>query len=428
MIKSLFFIIKLFLIVFTVYWCMDHPGSVIITWEQYKIHISLNALLLGILVLYSLLFLITVGSLKFKVWIDKMKEKYHHKKYGKWKDHLQHMATALVLKDFKEAKRQGDMASALLPKDMLTALMMAMIPEEERSFESVKSLVAINPNHIIALRTQIEEALKKDNLALAESLITQGLKDNTHEPFLLKFRLFLFLLEKQWKDALKLLQQMTNQVYLSRDLSKKIEALIWYYWAQEDQSSQVKYLKAALDADPKCYRAVESLLPLLREKGKTSDLQSYLENAWKKKPNFQLGLAYCETQENSIEQAKLALKLKTLNNTNGLGDVLCLLTHIRAHLWGETHRRLVELKDIKPDFIIPLLKSVVAKTEKQDYATSLDKLVEALVSFSEQTQKKQTMGDTFRGLIFENSSETPPSVSQKNLDILKELMPLFHEV
>ncbi len=428
MIKSIFFVVKFFLIIFVVLWCMDHPGSVFITWENYKIHLSLNFVLFSIVFIYSALFLITMGSIKFRAWLKKIKDNHQQQKQEKWKDHLQHMATALAFKDFKEAKKQGELAFKLFPDDMLTALMMAIIPEEERPFESMKPLLEIDPKHMISIKIQIEDALKQDNLSLAESLVKQGLKEKAEEPFLLRFRLFLYLLEKQWKEALKLLKQMTSEARLPKETLKRIEAMVWYYWGQDDKEHRLKYFKNALDVDPEFYPAVESLLPLLKEKGKTSDLTSYLEGAWKKKPNFQLGLAYCETKESSIDQAKLALKLKNINNTNGIGDILCLLTHIRAHLWGETHRRMVELKNIKPAFIIPIIKSIMAKTEKQDYATSLDKLVEALILFSQQTQKKQTAKDSFKALIFEDAKEKRTSVSQKNLDILKELAPLFNEI
>lgn len=427
MIKATFFVIKLFLVIFAVFWCMDHPGSVLITWEQYKVNVSSNFALFSIVFIYSIFFLITIGFLKIRAWLRRIKENAYQKNQEKWKDHIQQMATFLILKDYKEAKKQGDLAFKIFPNDMLTILMMAMIPGEGRSFGYLDSLLEIDPKHRIAVKIQIDEAIKKDNLSLAESLITQGLKDKADEPFLLRFRLFLYVLEKKWKESLKLLKQLAGNA-LSKDMTKRVEAMIWYYWSLDDKEHRMKYLKNAIDVDPEFYPAVEMLLPLLREKGKTGDLQSYLEGAWKKKPNFQLGLAYCETQEKTIDQAKLALKLKALNNTNGLGDVLCLITHIRAHLWGETHRRMVELKGTRPAFIVPLLQSIVAKTEKQDYAASLNKLIEALISFSQQTEKKQSMGDSFRALIFEDPKEKKSSVSQKNLDILKELAPLFNEV
>jgi HemY protein len=362
------------------FWYMQDPGYVQITWLGYEVRLSvIVALLVHLFVVLS--FLVSKYIL---TWIAELPFMYFSflkkSRESRAKNEMVQMLTSFEAENLNEALTHQKKAASFLEADPFFLWFSGNAFEKaSKPLEAEKCFMDLIKNPLttfLGIKGQIRAAIHRNDLKLAYTLLDKAEKLLPTSPWILKHLLVITRELKDYKKAEELVLRLEDLGYFPPDKSKKQVAYLQYLEALEigaSLSQKEALLRQAHGLDPSLLEAAESLASLLSDKGNKSDALCVIETTWNLMPTPALGNLYIKLSapHGDVEAYQIANQLVKQKAKSPVG--LLFLSHmaLKARLWGEAKVHLKELLKINPQIEVYQLLAILELEENQNISAAL---------------------------------------------------------
>lgn len=356
MLRTLFFIVKLAVVVLVAVWLANRPGDVVLQWFGYRIETSV-----GILLLVALLIGVVIALL-YRWWgllrsAPRKIGKVHQESRARrgYKALTQGMV-AVAAGDAEEAQRWARKADGLLDQPPLTMLLSAQAAQLDGDDKAAKryfeAMLERDETRFLGLRGLLMQALrdKDDTAALNYARQAYALRPKT--PWVLDM---LFDLSERNGDLIAAEQALREATRLKQlppaDSSRK-RALLLVEQAQAaagngDRDAALRLAKQAHKLSADLVPATLLQAELMIDAGRGRDAARLLEKAWPAKPHPDLAAAYRRArsqagERDSIEMLKAVERLVAAVPSHTESRLALAEAALDAKLWGEARRYLAD--------------------------------------------------------------------------------------
>jgi HemY protein len=354
--RTVWFFIKLGLVVAAAVWLANRPGHVSITWLGYNIDLAVGTALAVLVVFILLLYLI------WRLWhiVRRAPNDFvlfrRNRRQAKGFKALTKGLVAVAAGDAAEAKRLARTAHGLLDHSPLTLLLAAQAAQMEgdehaagRYFEAL----AKNPEaSLLGLRGLTTAALKRGDEAAALTHAEAALQSHAHAEWAAETAHRLQVkLGKPAEESLKALVRagaMTAKEGQHRRailLAERARLHLLPETESADHDAGLRSAREALKLDSGLIPARLILANLLLRMGKKREATRLIEQDWDSNPHPLLARAYIEAEPGERPQDRMKrLERLQRQNPNHIETHRALgMAALAAGLWGEARRHLEKL-------------------------------------------------------------------------------------
>lgn len=304
-------------------WLADHPGSVTIDFQAYRIDTSFAALTLGA----ALLALIAAASVALYGWLRRDMPIFGSneviKRQRRGFKMLNQSLVALSAGDHKLARRLVEQAEVLLPPQPMVHLIAAEAAtrggDHKAAAKRYAALEETEDGRLLGLRGLVGEARRTGQENEALRLARVAFEENRKSPWVLKTLFALEVNAGNWRDAEAALAKVGKENLMEADQLARHCGALAYAEATEDKlkgekAAARKKLKKAISIRPDFMPAVVALARLELAEGSVRAASKIITDAWAKGPHPSLASAYKELD--TAESAQDWLKrVRTLTKT-----------------------------------------------------------------------------------------------------------------
>lgn len=339
--RHLLAFIVILTLVAILYWLAEHPGELILQWQDYYVESSmfgLVALALGIVfttyIVIALIHVVTQAP-------DDVRQRVRRKREQKGLMALGESMAALALQDIEKAQYMAARSRALLDNHPTTLLLAAQVANRKGSFKErkrlFKELQQHEPMRAVAAQGLWQMAIQDSEWPTAINNAEIALKHSPNK-FLLKQLYGLYLRQRQWADADRVLRKFGKKAGIGGSTRKHLKAVYYYVKSQHSDSmeSRDQALQQSVKTSPSFLPAVTAHVRRLLELGDKRGASKLIRQAWKEQPHPALKPLWLEALADLDEKKRMA-QCETLAKQQAP-------EHIAAALW------LTELAIVKSDF------------------------------------------------------------------------------
>lgn len=323
-------------------WVAENPGTVTMTWFDYRIDTSLAFILLATLLTAAALTGLYILFHRVFHAPDALTRRKKARLQEKGLEELTHSIVALAAADTKAAETHTRKAEKLLGRTPLTLLLSAQVArtqgDDARTQLLLEQMLEHKETEYLAARYLSESANKQQHLPKARDMAQRAhaLKPQGLEPLLsLHIRL------KEWQQAANAVSKALRKGRITRAQLHRYKGIIFLQHAIDlmEQGQD----EAALATARQAVKQLPSFLPatLILSRAYLTTQQhakatSLLLAAWKKQPHLLLA----EQFRNAIapltkeKQLKLARKFAKTHPDTYASHILLAQTHISAADWA----------------------------------------------------------------------------------------------
>mgnify|MGYP000206349626 CR=1 FL=1 len=339
-------------------WMADHPGRVIIEWQQTELRTSFAVLA----VLMALLIILCLLAQRLWHWLTKdapfagPNRTLNRQRRGL--DAMNQAVLALARGDGDQAEKHLKQARLLLPPQPMTHILEAQnaqrLGDKSKAEAAFKSLAASDDTRFIGMRGLISEALNQGRYQTALPLLAEAVKIEPTNQWALKTQFEVWLKTGHWREALAQLPVLEKQKVFGGDELATLKQHLNMQVGHEDMQAQDfkaarQHYKAALKTDEGFVPAIIHLAGLELREDKKSAANKLMLEAWKKAPHPEISNFYGDMVQNERPNERLK-RIKSLTDKNPNHPLSRLLM-------AEAHH-----KAQHPDEALSLLDDVVAET------------------------------------------------------------------
>jgi HemY protein len=320
MLRTLFFFLKLAVLVAAAVWLADRPGTVSLEWLGYRIDTSVGVLLAAVLIL------VVVAALLYRLWRFIMRSprqiarsRVERRRRDGYRALTQGMV-AVAAGDAAEAKRQSHKAAVLLNEPPLTMLLAAQAAQldgdEAAARRYFEAMLGRKETAFLGVRGLLMQALRANDRPAALALAERALKERPNTPWAAESLLDLQLRDGRWGPAAATLRQATKLKVLDDAKGRRIRAVMLAEEAREEVAAAavtgapppraIAALEEAARLAPDLVPARALWAELLARSGRRRQAAKLIEKAWEEAPHPLLAAAYArlEPAESAIDRAR----------------------------------------------------------------------------------------------------------------------------
>jgi HemY protein len=319
MARTLFFFLKLAVLVAVAVWLADRPGEVSLQWLGWRVDTTVGVLLAAIFVL------IVLTALIYRLWRFVMRtprqiarRRVERRRRDGYRALTQGMV-AVAAGDAAEAKRQSHKAAALLNEPPLTLLLAAQAAQldgdEAAARRYFEAMLERKETAFLGMRGLLMQALRENDRPAALALAERALKERPNTPWAAESLLDLQLRDGQWSAAAATLRQATRLKAIDDARSRRIRAVMLAEEAREEAAAAAPGTAPprAIAALEEATRLASDLVParalwaeLLARTGRRRQAAKLIEKAWAEAPHPLLAAAYArlEPAESANDRAR----------------------------------------------------------------------------------------------------------------------------
>ncbi len=327
-------------------WLADHPGRVVIEWQQTELRTSFAVLA----VLMALIIIAFLLLQRLWHWLTKdapfagPNRTLNRQRRGL--DAMNQAVLALARGDSVAAEKQLRQAKLLLPPQPMTHILEAqnaqMLGDKTKAEAAFKSLAESDETRFIGMRGLISEALNHGRYQTALPLLAEAIKIEPTSQWALKTQFQVWLKTGHWRDAESHLPILEKQkVFTAEDL-QRFKVILTMQVGHEDMQAQDykaarQQYKAALKGDDAFVPALVHLAGLEIREGRQSQAAKMIIEAWKKNPHPDLSDFYVDMVQNErpTERLKRLTRLTDKNPNHPLSRLLLAEAHFKAQHFDE---------------------------------------------------------------------------------------------
>lgn len=373
--RSLFFFIKLAILVAVAVWLADRPGDATIVWQGREIHMQVGillALLLGAAVVIALLWELWRFLARSPGRIARARAESRRRKG--YRALTQGMA-AVAAGDAEEARRQAGRAAVLLNEPPLTLLLAAQAAQlngDELAARKYFTAMLDRPEtRFLGLRGLLTQALKSGDEQAALGYAGRAHRERPEAAWATTTLLELQLKAGEWANAEATTKEAVRQKSLTAEKARRMRAVI----LAEEARLALAADAGSLDAAAKAREAVKQapdlvparivLAALLARAGNEKQAARAIEQGWSVAPHPALAAAFAtlRPEEDPISRARRFESLAALNPQHRESRLALAEAALAAGLWGEARGHLAKVQDAERDLPSARLCRLMARLE-----------------------------------------------------------------
>lgn len=297
MVRTLWFIIKLSILIGVAVWVADHPGTFTVQWLDYTITAHIGAALVALLVV------IMISSYAGRVFAylknlpDTIDRYRHIKGTKKALARLTKGYAELAAGDLSSADKSAGKADKMLPGSYSRGLvwsLKAQIAKQTGDHHTRRQYLARlaedKDTAVLGLRGILQDTLEHGDYNRAQEFIDTHMAAYSTRPWMMRFRYFLALQKDDWSGAQDLLEHRAMRKAFSKDRIKSDHIALLVHRADQDLANNIPHeavakLKKVLRLDKSFIPAATRLAAIYLDMGKKSAARAILKKAWVRRPH-----------------------------------------------------------------------------------------------------------------------------------------------
>lgn len=388
MLKSLWFMVKIGILVAFCVWLSERPGSVEVSWMEYNFTIQLGFfLILSLLAVIASMavFGLIKGALDAPATLKKRNERIRKEKGYRA---LTKGLAAVAAGDTAAAQKLSRRAQNLLPNDhglpvLLGAQSARMAGDEDSAKAHFEVLMDNKDTAFFGVRGLMQSALNDNDTEEALALAHDAQALYPKQGWTLTMVYDLELQNRQWQHALNTLRDIEKA---SKKKSSDIQGFskhriisdkIALYHAMADRDVADGFETDALAKREKAYRFDKIFAPSVTRlatsyiaAGKTRKAKNLLARVWKIEPHADyLSLwrdMHDAAESDPLAHVKIYETLVALNADHALSHIALAHATLEAGLWGEAKSALQTAESIAPSSEIFMLQAELERKTSND--------------------------------------------------------------
>lgn len=378
MLKTLWFLIKLCLVVVAGIWLLQQPGELSLSWQSYRIETSFGLAAIALVTMLGFFAgLAKILSILYHI-PARMRYKGQKKSYEAGNRALALAFTALSASDTKAARKEikkarkhlGDAYGLTLLCEALVARLEGNQPQAEKKY---KSLFIEKDTAFLGLRGLLQ--IKKNDEDMNNLLRFTREAENMYpnQGWIAKALYDMELKSGHWDKALSLLDKLSKQKVIDSQEEKQDRAALQTVIAKKrleegDKDKAFTLLKSAHKNDPSFIPASTALIQRYIDYGARRNAIKVFEATWKTQPHPDLLVQWKtliskrDAGKNAKEMAWLE-KLVSLNRNSVDSYIACAEKALELHLYSQARHYLREADKIEEDKHVYTL---LAKLEEKE--------------------------------------------------------------
>lgn len=372
MIKTIFFLLKIALIVGAVLWIAEHPGSVEVNWMDYTftLHLGIVAAALFALIFAAFFFnSLYIGAQRLP---KTMAHNKHVKTTRSGYDALTKGLSAVAAGDTKTAKKCAKRSAYLLKdKDagdthalalLLQAQTARMMGNDDVAHEAFVKLAAQKDGGFLGVRGLLRGALDRNDLTAARALIDKARDEYPKQPWIIQTAFDIYIRQHDWTAALAcktklermdISAQSNARPHHAHDDVALRTAQARDFTAHSNTKDAINALKLAHKAAPDFIPAALDLARMYRDMDKRKAALKVIENTWRAAPHPDLALLWMDTMpEKKRNKAGARMqwmeRLVLLNADSAESHLAAAHQAMKESLWGEARAYLERALTLAP--------------------------------------------------------------------------------
>ena len=357
--NSLFFILKVAIVVAAAVWLAERPGRVTIDWQGAVIEIPFGIAVLGLLILMA------AAALAYHLWrvlakaptsIDRAR-KSGRREQG-YKAVTQGLV-AVAAGDPESAKRLTDKANKLLddpPMTLLLSAQTAQLEGDDKAASAYFDALRQRPEtEFLGLRGLLTQAMKDGDDLRALKLAQRAKALRPTSPWVLSTTFQLEVRLRRWTEAHATLNAAIKHKAIEVEPGKRFKAAIMIERsreeeAREDMAGAKEHAHAAVSLAPYFVPAVVREAKLIATAGKPDKAARLIEKAWSNEPHRILAEAYAalHREEDALSRVRRIEKLYRLKPDHPESLLALGVAEYGAKLWGTARSHLSKVSDLEP--------------------------------------------------------------------------------
>jgi len=347
--STLWFLLKLAILVAAAIWIADRPGHVSFDWLGWRVDTSIGVLLAALLLLMAL------AAIVYRIWgvivrgPRRLKERRGERQRLKGYRALTQGMVAVAAGDAEEAKRQARIAHGLLSEPPLTLLLAAQAAQlsgdETAARRYFTAMLERPETAFLGMRGLLNQALAKGDTAAALKLAAKAHEERPQTGWAAKALLDLELKQGEWVTARRTAKAAEKLKVIDRDRYRRIEGITLLEQARTEHEP-VRAAALARDAA----RLLPDFVPtlaiearVLARAGREREAEKILEKAWARglaHPAIAGAFAALRPDENALDRARRFERLAQGRPEAAESRLTLAETAIAAGLWGAARKAL----------------------------------------------------------------------------------------
>ncbi|MCB1550681.1 MAG: hypothetical protein KDJ26_01640 [Alphaproteobacteria bacterium] len=371
MIRTLWYLIKICLVLGVATYLAMLPGEVMLEWNIYNVTLQM-----GFLAVSSFLFflvLVYASGLAYRIISFPSSFARYRKQRRQEQGHkaLLRSLTAAALGDHKNARYLAHRAQKLLPESesglplLLQAQAVREMGDAAHADEPYQMLLKNTETSLLGLQGLIQNAIMSADFSKALILAREAFQKYPKNYQLLRAVYDLEIRNRLWSDALNTLDQAVKRKVIERDKAFRDRVAIYCVLgdmalAAESQDEALVSFKKAVDGDALFVPAVVRLARLYKIMDQRKKAVKIVLQAWKKVAHPELISVWADLMP-SKKSGQVSPKFKWVESISDYhGDKFCLLAAmaraaIEDGLWGDARAILARAEKLQPNEEVYLL-------------------------------------------------------------------------
>ena len=360
MIRALFWLILIFLVVASLVWLMDRPGSVAVDWQGYRIETSFVVLVTG-LGLFAV-----AAAVLYRVWLaivrtpGRMGDAWRERRRTKGYRALTKGMVAVAAGDAGEASRQVKRAEGLLNEPPLTLLLSAQAAQlngDESAARRFFEEMTENPEtEFLGLRGLLNQAMKAGDDARALEIARRAYRLQPKSDWVSQSLFDLQVRAGKWLDAQVTGDEQVRIGIATRDGNRRRKAVLTLQQGlalarDGDTEEAARRFKSAFDQAADFGPAAVAHADALIQAGKARRAADVISRAWNAGPHPDLVEPAWRAAgaEDALARVKATERLVSGSKEHAESRIALARAYLEAQLWGEARTQLAALTDAGGD-------------------------------------------------------------------------------
>ena len=397
MLRAVRFLLVVAVISAVMAWLADHPGTIFMEWQSYRIETSVAFLIvlltiIAILSAFTYHILLTIRHIPLQL-SGLLRERRQQKGYKA----LTRGMVAIAAGDANEARRQEKQVQILLDEPPLTMLLSAQTAQlngdETAAEQFFQAMTKQSETEFLGVRGLLNQALSRNDKPTALKLAMMAYRIRPNSERVANQLFNLQVLNGQWLKAQMTSDQQVKSRLIDKNTGRRRKALLMLQQGLEAAASNkpesaLKYFKSSYNSDPTFIPAVLNYTEKLIELKKEAAAIEIIKTTWRIQPHPDLILPYWQSSkaQDGLEIMKTTERLALENPDHPESFIALARAALEGHLWGEARKHLTALTPKYGDHDearVCRLWADLEKLENQNFSESEAWLTRALLANSD---------------------------------------------